>query len=167
MILKKTDKKHESAMEATTWFSERLLGRAGFLLNKTAQKIREAYEEQLTPLGLTGKHYGVLAVLDEKGSITQHEIGKCIYIDRTTMVSVIDDLEKLGLVERKEHPTDRRSHAIYMTAKGKETLPKAHQLGVLVEKRFLECLSAKEQKELVKLLRQLVVTHYAVAKEKE
>ncbi|HEY5038623.1 MAG TPA: MarR family transcriptional regulator [bacterium] len=166
MILKKTDKKTEESQEAGTWFSERLLGKAGFLLNKAAQKVRDAYEAQLSPLGLTGKHYGVLAVLEEKGSVTQHEIGKCVYIDRTTMVSVIDDLEKLGLVERKEHPTDRRSHAIYMTVKGKETLPKAHQLGVSVEKRFLECFSAKEQKELIKLLRMLVVTHYAVTKEK-
>jgi DNA-binding MarR family transcriptional regulator len=167
MILKRADKKPEQAVENPTGFSERLLGRTGFLLNKSAQKVREVYEAQLSPLGLTGKHYGVLAVLDEKGSITQHEIGKCVYIDRTTMVSIIDDLEKLGLVERKEHPTDRRSHAIFMTVKGRETFPKAHKLGLSVEKGFLECLSVRDQKELIRLLRQLVVTHYAVANERQ
>jgi DNA-binding MarR family transcriptional regulator len=167
MALKKTDKKTETPSPEATDLSERLLGRMGFLLNKAAQKIREAYEEQLAPLGLIGKHYGVLSVLEEKGTITQQEIGKCVYIDRTTIVGILDDLEKLGYVERKEHPTDRRSHAVYLTSKGREILPKAHQLGLAVEKRFLETLSAKEQKELRRLLRQLVVTHYTSPKEKE
>jgi DNA-binding MarR family transcriptional regulator len=166
LIFKKSSTKTEETQGASIWLSESLMGRVGFLLNKSAQVIRENYEEKLKPLGLMPKHYRVMAALEEKGSISQQEIGKCIYVDRTTMVGIIDDLEKAGLVERKEHPTDRRSHSVYLTAKGKEALPKAHHLGMEVEKRFLECLSAKEQKELVRLLRQLVVVHYTAAKEK-
>lgn len=161
MIFKKT----ETILEAGPGFPQRLLGRTGFLLNKAGLKIREAYEEQLAPLGLsTAKHYGVLVALEEKGSITQQEIGKCVYVDRTTMVQILDDLEKTGLVERKEHPTDRRSHSIHLTAKGKDILLKAHHVGEAVEKHFLGSLSAKEQKELIRLLRQLVVTHYSSTK---
>jgi DNA-binding MarR family transcriptional regulator len=164
MILKKT----EETQETEIVLSERLLGRSGFLLNKAGQKIREVYEGQLGPLELpSAKHYGVLTALEEKGSITQQEIGKSVCIDRTTMVNILDDLEKLGMVERKEHPTDRRSHAVYLTAKGKEILTKAHQLYRDVEKRFLACLSAKEQKDLMTILKKLVVTHYSPVKEKE
>ena len=164
MILKKTAPKAEEAPAAELGLSECLLGRTGFLLNKAAHRIKESYEEHLGPLGLAGKHYGVLSVLEERGSITQHEIGKCVYVDRTTMVGIIDDLEKKGLVERKEHPTDRRSHAVYLTAKGKETLGKAHHLASSVDKQFSETLSVKEQKELRQILRKLVVAHYSSIK---
>jgi DNA-binding MarR family transcriptional regulator len=166
VILKKIEKNSSEMPESEVGTSELLLGRAGFLLNKAAQKVREFYEEQLRPLGLNGKDYGVMVVLEEKGSISQHEIGMCIYIDRTTMVGIIDNLEKRGLVERKEHPTDRRSHSIYLTPKGKDTLSKAHHLGIQVEKRFLNCLGVKEQKEFLRLLKQLVITHYGISKEK-
>lgn len=167
MILKKTDKKTEEGAETGLGLSESLLARPGFLLNKSALRIKEAYETRLAPLGLTGKHFGVLSVLEERGSITQHEIAKCVYVDRTTMVGIIDDLEKSGLVERKEHPTDRRSHAVYMTAKGKEALSKAHHLAAAVDKQFFECLLAKEQKELMRILRKLVVAHYSSTKANE
>lgn len=164
MVVKKTVKKLSENPSGALILSERLLGRAGFLLNKAAQRIRDLYEEGLKPLGIIGKHAGVLMVLQEKGSISQNEIGKCVYIDRTSMVSVIDDLEKLGLVERKEHPTDRRSHIIYMTAKGKEFLPGAEQLTAEVEKKFLACLSGKEQKDMLRILKKLVLNHYVEVK---
>ncbi len=167
MILRKLDKKPEEAREGELGLSECLLDRTGFLLKKAALRIQEAYEGRLDPLGMAAKHYGVLSVLEEKGSITQHEIGRCIYVDRTTMVGILDDLEKKGLVERKEHPTDRRSHAVYLTSKGKEAVGKAHHLASTVEKRFLECLSAREQKELRQILRKLVVSHYSSTKASE
>ena len=165
MILKKLDKKARETPETEIGLSERLLGKAGFLLNKAAFRIKEIYEEQLKPLGLpTAKHYGVMTVLEERGSITQQEIGKSVCIDRTTMVNLLDDLEKLSVVERKEHPTDRRSHAVYLTAKGKEILSRAHRLSLAIDKHFLESLSAKEQKELFQLLRKLVIAHYSSIK---
>ncbi len=141
---------------------EALLGRMGFLLNKGAQKIRDAYQEALEPLGIDGKQYGVLLVLSSKGPVSQHEIGLCTRIDRTTMVAIIDDLEQKGLVERQEHPTDRRTHALVITAKGKEVIPKAHKLGEAADKKFLAGLSAREQKEVLQLLKKLVLSHLAV-----
>lgn len=143
-----------------------VLEQLGFLLGKTIQKLHEFHGETLGPLGLTGKHLGILLSLKEKGSISQHDIGRCVHIDRTTMVAMIDDLEKLGLVERKGHPTDRRSHMVYLTAKGSETLPKAHALAQASQKKLLSNLTAKEQKDLVTILRKLVLTHYTTNKGK-
>lgn len=145
-------------------FSGAVLEQLGFLLGKAVQKLHEFQGETLGPLGLTGKHLGILLVLKEKGSISQHEIGQCVHIDRTTMVAMIDDLEKLGLVERQGHPTDRRSHMVYLTAKGKVVLPKAHGLARTSQKKLLSSLTAKEQKALIDLLRKLVLTHFATNK---
>lgn len=165
MVLKKSSKKLPETQLPILIPSEKLLGRSGFLLNKAAQRVREVYEEALRSTGLTGKHAGVLIILEEKGSIPQNELGKCAYIDRTTVVGLIDDLEKMGLVERKEHPTDRRSHVIYLTAKGKELLPAINKHALEIEGKFLDCLSAQEQKSLIQILRKLVLSHFNVSKE--
>ncbi len=159
MVLKSLFEKSGLSAKAPDPVPEVLLGRMGFLLNKGGQKIREAYQEALAPLGIDGKEWGVLLVLNEKGSVSQHEIGKCTHIDRTTMVSLVDELEKKGLVERQEHPTDRRSHALVLTPKGKEILPKAHKLSEAADKKFLSSLSTHEQKEIFKLLKKLVLSH--------
>jgi DNA-binding MarR family transcriptional regulator len=165
MVLKKRIKKTSQAPLPLFIPTEKLLGRSGFLLNKAAQRVREVYEEALKSTGLTAKHAGVLMILEEKGSLSQNELGKCAYIDRTTVVGLMDDLEKLGLVERKEHPTDRRSHAIYLTAKGKEILPVIDKHAVEMERKFLGCLSSQEQKSLIQILRKLVLNHFNVSKE--
>lgn len=140
-------------------FPVSVLERMGFLLNRPGMRIREAMERGLEPFGLTGKHWGILLVLQEKGSLAQQEIGQCMHVDRTTMVQIIDDLERMGMVERKDHPTDRRAHSIYLTPKGRETLPKVHQLGLKIEKKFLSCLNPKEQKDLYRILRKLALYH--------
>jgi DNA-binding MarR family transcriptional regulator len=144
-----------------------ILDRMGFLLNRAALKQREVVEEALKPYGLIGKHLGILLLIQDKGALPQMEVGKCMYIDRTTMVSMIDDLEKLGYVERKAHPTDRRAHALYLTAKGRELLPKLYQLGIKAEKKLLAPLSSKDQMELNRILRQLVLAHHVAGKKEE
>ena len=142
---------------------EVILERMGFLLNRVALKQRELVEEVLKPFGLIGKHLGILLLIEDRGSLPQQEIGKCMYIDRTTMVGMIDDLEKLGYVERKAHPTDRRAHALYLTAKGREVLPKLYRLSLEAEKKLLKPLPAGDQKQLGRILRQLVLAHHSEA----
>jgi DNA-binding MarR family transcriptional regulator len=137
-----------------------LLDRMAFLLIKAAFKLRELTEEALKPYGLIGKHWGILSVLKEKGNLTQHDIGKCVHMDRSTMVNMIDDLEKAGLVERRPNASDRRAYSVFMTEKGKSILPECSRLGTAAEKKFLSILSPKEQKELAHLLKKLVSAHY-------
>lgn len=137
-----------------------ILERMGFLLNRSALKFKEATDNALQSFGLTGKHVGIMVLIREKESLPQQEIGKCMHVDRTTMVSFIDDLEKLGLVERKEHPDDRRAHAIYLTAKGREVLARALKLGMAAERKFLSVLAEKDRKELSRILKHLVLSHH-------
>ncbi|HTA77642.1 MAG TPA: MarR family transcriptional regulator [bacterium] len=165
MILKKTIKNSPESIVSLALTSETLTGRSGFLLAKAAQRVRDTYDENLKTLNMNARHAGILTILEEKGSLAQNELGKCAYIDRTTIVALIDDLEKLGLVERQEHPTDRRSHVIYMTAKGKDLMPLIAKKAKEVEKEYLGPLTAVEQKSLIQLLRKLVFHHYSLPKE--
>jgi DNA-binding MarR family transcriptional regulator len=41
-------------------------------------------------------------------------------IDPSSMVAVVDELEKMGLAERRQHPADRRKHALLRKLAGAE-----------------------------------------------
>ena len=133
-----------------------LAGSTGFLLNKAAQRAREHFERALAPLGLRSRHYGVLALLAEAGPLAQGEVGERLRVDRTTMVAVVDDLERLGLAERQRAPQDRRAYALAITPPGRHTLDEGRQLLATVEAELLAALSTDERRQLHALLALLV-----------
>jgi DNA-binding MarR family transcriptional regulator len=134
-----------------------LLGHVGFLLNRAAARVRENFIVALRPLKLTPRHYGVLTYLAEAGPRSQHEIGARVFFDRTTMVNVVDDLERLGLARRERQPEDRRAYSVRLTERGRQTQARARAVARAVNRAFLQSLSAREQRELRDLLRRLVL----------
>ena len=74
-------------------------------------------------------------------------------IDRSTMVSLIDELESAGLATRRPSPTDRRAREIAITSKGRRLLQRARGLISQVEDEVLAGLTADERGELLALLR--------------
>ncbi len=71
------------------------------------------------------------------------------------MVAAIDELEELGLAERRRHPSDRRKHAVHLTAKGKRTLNRAREAASGMAEELLAPLSERERETLRRLLRKL------------
>ena len=136
-----------------------LMASVAFLLNKSAHHLRERLDPGLAPLGLTGKLLSVLKILNAEGAHTQHELGSLGCIDRSSAVVFIDALEKLGLVERRRKPGDRRAHVVSLTDKGRRTLPKAMALEARVQRAFLSGLAPDERRVVTALLRKLVLAH--------
>jgi DNA-binding MarR family transcriptional regulator len=136
-----------------------LLGSAGFLLGKSANRLRERLDLALDPLGLSGKLLSVLKILNAEGAHTQHELGSLGCIDRSSAVLFIDALEKLGMVERRRKPGDRRAHVVALTEKGRRTLPKAKALESAVQRSYLACFDSGDRRSLMALLRRLVEAH--------
>jgi DNA-binding MarR family transcriptional regulator len=125
-------------------------------LNRAAQKSRDLFNRSLQPLNLTSKGFAVLSVLQEGIMCSQMDLGKCLGIDRTTMVSVIDELEQHHFVERTRHPTDRRQHVIILTPRGKEVYQRAQQAAERFEEAYLAPLTAQQRQQLIMLLQLLV-----------
>jgi DNA-binding MarR family transcriptional regulator len=88
--------------------------------------------------------------------MSQLRLGAAMRIDRTTMVTVADELERKGLVERNRDPDDRRAYALRATTRGRAVLARASEAAKRAEARFLAPLSGDEQRRLKRLLRELV-----------
>ncbi len=128
----------------------------GALLSRAAQQMRERFEAALAPLGLRAKHYGLLLLLQNNGPAAQVDLGRQLWVDRTTMVALVDDLEKQNFVARDRHPDDRRAHAVTITDKGRGVLQKAVVIADGMEQTWLAPLSPAEREQLRDLLRRLL-----------
>jgi len=90
------------------------------------------------------------------GPISQHDLGDQLVIDRTTMVELIDDLEKQGAVLRRRNPADRRSYALSLTAKGKTLQKRAAQAFDAVTDEVFASLKPAERNALGDMLRRII-----------
>src|SRR5260370_35936021 len=89
-----------------------LASRIGYLLNRPAVMIRRQAQKILEPLGIIPPHMGVISILRGEGPLTQRALGAHLKIDPTTMVWLIDALEKKAFIRRDPHPQDRRAHLV-------------------------------------------------------
>ncbi len=128
----------------------------GFLLGRAHLAHRELAERSLASLQLSGKGLGALLILADEGPLSQQDLGERQGIDRTTMVKVVDELERAGLVERRRNQDDRRAYSLQPTASGRRRAAKAAKITARAEEEFLAPLAAGERRELKALLRTLI-----------
>ena len=71
--------------------------------------MRGATGEQAEKHGIQLRDYIVLSAVDKTPNVTQGELGKALGLDKTTLMSQLDRLERMGLVVRRSDPRDRRA----------------------------------------------------------
>jgi DNA-binding MarR family transcriptional regulator len=115
--------------------------------------------EVLEPFGLTFPRYEALMLLflSRRGSLPLGKIGERLQVHRTSVTNTVDGLEKLSLVRRVPHESDRRAVLAEIAPAGREIAEKA--TAALNEAGFAtEPLSADQLDDLAKLLRVLRVS---------
>jgi DNA-binding MarR family transcriptional regulator len=133
-----------------------LAERLGPLLGRAHEAHRRLSLEALAPLGLGVKSVGALTVLQAEGPLSQRRLAERQGIDRTTMVAVVDELERLGAAERRKDPADRRANALHITPRGRRLLARARTAVAGAEEAFLAPLPPAERQRLRAALRTLV-----------
>jgi DNA-binding MarR family transcriptional regulator len=121
------------------------LMRVNQVLNRRADQI-------LAPIDLTFARYELLVRLYFRGgSMPLSQLGKQLQIHQTSITSLVDKLEKQGLIKRTPHPTDRRSIIAQMTPAGRVLTAKA--INLLNAELFRDLgLTGGESHQLIGLL---------------
>ena len=128
----------------------------GYLLGRSHLEHRAIAERVLAPLGLSGKGFGALILLVQEGPLSQQRLGERQGVDRTTMVAVVDELERAGFVVRRRDPSDRRAYSLQATAEGRRALDRAGDAARRAEDEFLAPLPAADRRRLKQMLRTLL-----------
>ena len=88
------------------------------LLNMAGHLLSNRLAAALADVGLTPRMQCVLVhALEEER--TQIQLAALADLDKTTMVSTVDDLERRGLAERRPSRSDRRARIIAVTDRGR------------------------------------------------
>ena len=104
--------------------------------------------EAFSDLPIEIRHYGLLATLEDLGPVSQQALTKVMRVSATTVTQVVDELERLRLVERRRNPSDRRTYTVTMTPEGERVLAAGRQRA--------EEFAIEGDAELRRLLKKLV-----------
>lgn len=130
----------------------RARGGAAFLLAQVGGHAAMRFAERLAPLRLTPPHAGILRAIARRSGSSQRELSKVLAILPSRLVALVDELEERGLVERRDDPDDRRSHALHLSAAGKKALEAIAEVGKAHNEALCAALNAKERQQLAELL---------------
>ena len=124
----------------------------GYRLKHAHLLLEQSTDEALAPLGVTTRDLGILRVIAGGEARSQQEIGVVLGVDRTSMVSIIDGLERAGIVIRRPSDADRRRNVLELTTKGRETFDQAEHASLTVEREFMAPIGGAGSVDLARLL---------------
>ena len=133
-----------------------LPGLLGYQIRLAQIAIFRDFASALGDHDMTPGLFGILIIVEANPGLKQAELARAAHLDRSTVVSIIDKLEKRGLVKRHYVLNDRRSNALQLTDEGAQLLGQLKEKVAEHEQRLVGNLSATEQTELVKLLKKIL-----------
>ncbi|APA95172.1 Putative transcriptional regulatory protein for hcr operon [Nocardia seriolae] len=134
-----------------------LVDSAAFLFAQLGSHAAYRFDLMLAPLGIKPPQYGTLRMLEANDGRTQQQLCDALGIHRNVMVSLIDNLEKSGLVERRKHPVDRRAHAVHLLPAGREMIARAAELADRLNEELLAPLDAADRPRLLAMLQRAAI----------
>lgn len=127
----------------------------GYHLRRAQVAIFADFARAMAGLDVTPGQFGVLVLIAANKGLSQSALGQALGLDRSTMVGVIDRLDRRGLVVRAPAPNDRRSYALKLSAKGEALRREVARRVRIHERRVARGLSEAERTALIELLRSI------------
>jgi DNA-binding MarR family transcriptional regulator len=128
-----------------------LADQIGYLLTRAFKRARASAKEAM-PNGRVPRELAALAVLQERGPVSQRVLGETLGINRTIMVKLIDGMERAGMVVRERDPDDRRSYRLTPTPAAAEAFAEMESGAVRGEAILVAELTPAEHERLNHLL---------------
>jgi len=127
---------------------------AGFMhsLNIISRCTQMQRTQKLKSLGLCGGQVPYLHKLYRNPGMTQEELSKSLYFQKSSVSRAISNLEKLGFVERRPCEADRRCLRIYPTQKTADVMPLIQSVMTEWKSYLLEDLTDDERETLAAIM---------------
>lgn len=125
----------------------------------TASLLKKKADVFFHQFGLTDVQFNVIMLLAyQSGSqegLSQAQLSDMMLVNRANITSLVDRMEKAGLVTRTAEPGDRRYNIVKMTAKGKKVFAKVEPLYQRQVQEIMTSLKPAEQKKLAAMLEKI------------
>jgi MarR family transcriptional regulator, lower aerobic nicotinate degradation pathway regulator len=127
-----------------------------WLSGQVARKAERLVNSALAQEGVRRQHFTVLTSLAEQGPASQATLGRRLWIDRSDLHAILNELERDGLITRVPDEQDRRRNVVGLTRRGTAALKRLDKRVDAAQQALLSPLSAADARELRRLLAQLV-----------
>lgn len=131
----------------------RLDDQIGYVLRRVTQRHLALFAAAIPEVTTT--QFAVLARLAEIGPQSQNHLGRETAMDAATIKGVVDRLARLGYVETRADPADRRRLTVSLTAAGERLFASRRTTALSVSAETLAPLTAEEARQLTALLARL------------
>lgn len=125
----------------------------------TAAKLKKRADDFFAPHGLTDVQFNVMMLLRfqtvDNSGLSQAQLSDMMLVNRANVTTLIDRMEKAGLVERSTPPEDRRFNIIRLTEKGKALLDQVEPAYVAEVQRVMAVLKEAEQDKLIENMQKI------------
>lgn len=136
-------------------------------LMRAANSVSAATNSELAAADLTVSQFAVLEVLYHAGPLCLTEIARKILTTAGNLTLVVNNLEKRGLVQRKQSANDRRYFSLHLTSKGTALIEEIFPKQAAEITRVLGALSPQEQAQFARLSKKLGYAAAQRSREKE
>ena len=124
----------------------------GFLLHEVARLLKRRFEQRSRHLGLTRAQWQALFSLARNEGVHQGAMADLLDVEPITLMRILDKLEENGLIERRQHPSDRRIRLLFTTPAAHPVLEEMRKLGEITRTEALEGLPQADRDALLRSL---------------
>jgi MarR family 2-MHQ and catechol resistance regulon transcriptional repressor len=124
-------------------------------LMRAAESVTARLERGLRRAGLTTSQFGVMEALHHLGPLCQGELAQKILKSNGNLTTVVDNLERRGLVERRRDSGDRRRVEVRLTETGADSIAKIFPTHARAVEEIFSVLDDQQRRELAALCRSL------------
>jgi DNA-binding MarR family transcriptional regulator len=127
-----------------------------YLLKQAVHVMQRGTDAALRDHDLNTPKYVVLRLLQERPGLSSAQLARRSFLSAQTMNAMIRNLERLGLVERQQHPENARIALTRLTDTGKEAADKGREIVDGWAEGIVRHISVEEQHQFVSLLRRAI-----------
>lgn len=127
----------------------------GYALRRAQVGMFLAFHAATRGQDITPPRFTALVIVAANPGIGQSALGQVLGIARSGAMMLADWMEERALVERRRRPNDGRSWGVHLTPKGERLLADMKRRVIAEDRKRARVLSAKERRELLRLLEKL------------
>lgn len=127
----------------------------GYVLRRAQLAGFDAFHRATASVDITPARYTAFTIVAANPGLTQSALGAALGTARSGAMTVVNWMEKRGLVERRHRPDDGRSWGLYLTRRGESRLRTLNHRVRARDAAFAARLSEPELALLRRLLEKL------------
>ena len=135
------------------------------ILWKAAKFVEQVDRRSIADTGLSLSDFQIMEVLLHKGPLPINTIGEKVLLTSGSMTAAVNRLDRKGLVQRAQDPSDGRCYFVHLTKAGRGVIKKAYDRHTRNLEKMVEVLNPEERDELVRLLKKIGYHAEALVKE--